>query len=391
MIIYPGNNKLAVLPTYSRMCRFSILVRLFTLFAIHTYYFCTYSVLMELQKSECLALKTYMHNYSRRLTFLGKSYIANSRFVSLIVTCLYAIEFALWLNILLFCFGDVHPNPGALSTSSSDNSISSATIFSSPNTSHNLSFVHDNVQSIPPKLEILHAELFKFDILAFTETWFSQTDNSYDLLLQSYNRPERKNRVGDSHGGVILYIKEGIHYYRRKDREIRGIESIWVELANKHNCILFGLFYRPHGSSINYYSDIENSLNLAVDTDISSIIVTGDFNLNVLNQTTLRKIEHFCTQFSLHQSVNQPTHFTEHSSSLIDILLVSNKDNLILSGVGDPYLNQVIRYHCPIYVNFRSQMLTPLCVIFGVLSKVTTTYCVGKLLLLSGPRYKVMT
>ena len=100
---------------------------------------------MELQKSECLAHKTYMHNYSRRLTFLGKSYIANSRFVSLIVTSLYAIEFALWLNILLLCFGDVHPNPGAQSTPSSDNSISSATIFSSLNTSHNLSFVHDNV------------------------------------------------------------------------------------------------------------------------------------------------------------------------------------------------------------------------------------------------------
>ena len=229
----------------------------------------------------------------------------------------------------------------------------SAIIFSSLSTSHNLSFVHYNVQSILPKLEILHAELFEFDILAFTETWLSPTDDSDDLLLQSYNRPERKDRVGDSHGGVILYIKEGIRYKRRKDLEIRGIESIWVELANKHKRILFGLFYRPPGSSINYYSDIENSLNLAVDTDISDIIVTGDFNFNVLHPTTLRKIEYFCTQFSLHQSINQPTHFTEHSFSLIDILLVSNNDHLILSGVGDPFLNQEIRYHCPIYGIFK--------------------------------------
>ena len=321
MIIFPGNNKLAVMPTYNRMCRFFILMHLLTLFAIHKYYFCTYSVLLELQERECLAHKTYMHNYSRKLTFPGKSTIANTRFVLLIVTCLYAIESALWLNILLLCSGDVHLNPGPLSTSSSDNSISSAsstmsaTIFSSLNTSHNLSFVHYNVQSILPKLEILHAELFEFDILAVTETWLSPTDDSDDLLLQSYNRPERKDRVDDSHGGVILYIKEGIHYKRRKDLEIRGIESIWVELANKHKRILFGLFYRPPGSSINYYSDIENSLNLAVDTDISDIIVTGDFNFNVLNPTTLRKIEYFCTQFSLHQTINQPTHFTEHSSS----------------------------------------------------------------------------
>ena len=86
------------------------------------------------------------------------------------------------------------------------------TILSSLHTSHNLSFVHYNVQSILPKLEILQAELIKFDILAFTETWLSSVDNTEDLLLQSCNIPERKDRVGDSHGGVTLYVKKGIHY-----------------------------------------------------------------------------------------------------------------------------------------------------------------------------------
>ena len=56
----------------------------------------------------------------------------------------------------------------------------------------------------------------------------------------------------------------------------------------------------------------------------------GDFNSNTLNPLMSRKIESLCTQFSLHQAINQPTHFTEHSSSLIDILLVSNKDHLLL-------------------------------------------------------------
>ena len=56
-----------------------------------------------------------------------------------------------------------------------------------------------------------------------------------------------------------------------------------------------------------------------------------------------------CMQFSLYQSISQPTHFTEHSSSLIDIILVSNKENLILSGVADPFLNQDVRFHCPVY------------------------------------------
>ena len=66
-----------------------------------------------------------------------------------------------------------------------------------------------------------------------------------------------------------------------------------------------------------------------------------------------RKIESLCTQFSLHHTINQLTHFTEHSSSLIDILLVSSKDHLILSGAGDPFFNQEIRYHFPIYGIFK--------------------------------------
>ena len=92
---------------------------------------------------------------------------------------------------------------------------------------------------------------------------------------------------------------------------------------------------------------------MAVDTDIADIIVTGDFNLNVLNARTSRKIECLCSQFSFYQSIDQPTHFTENSSSLIDIILVRNKDNLLLSGVGDPFLSQDLRYHCPIYGIFR--------------------------------------
>ena len=61
-------------------------------------------------------------------------------------------------------------------------------------------------------------------------------------MLQSYNTHERKDRVDDGYGGVILCVKEGIHYKRTDDLEITGIESIWIELVNKHKHILFGVF-----------------------------------------------------------------------------------------------------------------------------------------------------
>ena len=261
--------------------------------------------------------------------------------------------------LLLSSCGDVHPNPGPLSTSSTSSSYSSSsgmstTLFSSLDLSHNLSFVHYNVQSIFSKLELLETELIEFDVLAFTETWLSPSTDTNEVLLHSFNTPERKDREGDNHGGVMIYVKDCLHYRRRADLESRNIESIWIELSNNHKRVLFGLFYRPPNSDSNYFSGIEDSIALAVDSPgISEIIITGDFNLNVLNPPTARKIDSICTQFSFYQSINQPTHFTENSSSLIDILLVNNKTHLIVSGVDDPFLNQEIRHHCPIYGIFK--------------------------------------
>ena len=102
-----------------------------------------------------------------------------------------------------------------------------------------------------------------------------------------------------------------------------------------------------------YHSSLEDSIHLAVDRDIDDIIITGDFNFNMLSSQYTRKINSLCQQFSLFQSISEPTHFKENSSSLIDLLLVSNKDRIIVSGVGDPFLHQDLRYHCPVFGVFN--------------------------------------
>ena len=255
--------------------------------------------------------------------------------------------------MLLLRAGDIQPNPGPRSVASSSGSSFSSNlstdVFSHLNLSNNLSFVQYNVQSVLNKLDVLQAELFEIDILSFTETWLSPDIATEDLMLRSYNTPERKDRHGDPHGGVIIYVKEGIHYKRRHDLELRGIESIWIELVHNHKSIFYGLFYRPPNANAQYFLNIEDSVALAIDTGISDVIVTGDFNFNFLNSQSRRKIDSLCTQFSLYQSISQPTHYTEHSSSLIDVILISNKDNLLFSGVGDPFLNHEHRYHCPVF------------------------------------------
>ena len=73
----------------------------------------------------------------------------------------------------------------------------------------------------------------------------------------------------------------------------------------------------------------------------------------MLNIQSSLKIKDLCEQYSLKQTINEPTHFTEHSSSLLDIILSSNVAHLIFSGVGDPLLTQEVRYHCPTYGIFN--------------------------------------
>lgn len=64
-----------------------------------------------------------------------------------------------------------------------------------------------------------------FDILAFSETWLTLATQNDELMVESFSQPKRKDRVGDSHGGVILYVKGSLNYRHRADLELRGIEK----------------------------------------------------------------------------------------------------------------------------------------------------------------------
>ena len=102
-----------------------------------------------------------------------------------------------------------------------------------------------------------------------------------------------------------------------------------------------GITRRANSDSI-YLSNIEKLFGLAIDTDISDIIITSDFNLNVTNPNTLRKLESICSQFSFYQLIVKPTHVTEQSLCIINLIIATHNDNLVLSGVVDPFLKQNI-------------------------------------------------
>ena len=95
--------------------------------------------------------------------------------------------------------------------------------------------------------------------------------------------------------------------------EIDGIDCISLELTLRNKTVLFSVFYRPPNVSAQTLVDIENTIDLAFDTNIENIIATGDFNLNCLDSGSKRRFSSVFDQYNLAHLVREPTHFTENS------------------------------------------------------------------------------
>ena len=266
-----------------------------------------------------------MHHY-RLQRIKGVNYLNN-------------FELSVFLAMILYRAGDVEKNPGPENDNTSDTSSST----SYPVFNGNFSVVHYNVQSVQHKLDIIEPEFANFSIVSLTETWLNESILNQDLMLNNFQSPYRRDRVGDSHGGILVFVKDCIPCKRRADLELINIECIWVEVNVRNKTILVGTFYRPPNSHPLILNDIENSIGLAVDTGISDIVILGDFNLNMLAIQSQRKITDLCQQYGLIQLINEATNFTESSASIIDLIMVSNKNSVDISGVGEPFLMQDIR------------------------------------------------
>ena len=252
------------------------------------------------------------------------------------------------LLIILLC-GDIEINPGP---SSSISSIADSLDYLFANEKLDvqdlLTFTCLNVQSILPKIDIIEAELGDRDIILLTETWLKNITPNRLVELKNFKEPYRNDRAGDQvGGGVMIYVKNNIPSTRRQDLEVQTLECLWVEVFVKKTKILFGLFYRPPNSIASHWDHISYSVEKALNSGIDKIIVMGDFNENLLTQTQ-GKLNNILVQNGLYQAISEPTFFHEASSSLLDPLIINDKDFLLYSEVSENILEANIRYHCPI-------------------------------------------
>ena len=163
----------------------------------------------------------------------------------ILFNCLKILFLAIsWSYLLLLLSGDVELNPGPLSADLSSSTDSSFSYMNVSVFENNFSLVHYNVQSLLHKIGQIELELSNFDVIALSETWLSPAIKDDDIKLANFQDPFRKDRHINNYGGVIVYVRENIPCKRRRDLELQGLESIWLELKLKSKVVLFGLFYR---------------------------------------------------------------------------------------------------------------------------------------------------
>ena len=120
-------------------------------------------------------------------------------------------------------------------------------------------------------------------------------------------------------------LKNNIPCKRKTDLEVDRVEYVRLEIRLKNETVLLGTFYRAPNSSIDVHNKIESSIDLVFDTNIFNIMA-----ILITNISSRRKAASFFDPYRLVQLIDEPTHFTEASDSIIDILLARNISSVLM-------------------------------------------------------------
>ena len=212
-----------------------------------------------------------------------------------------------------------------------------------------------------------------FDIISLQETWCKDTDYCEYLSLPTHNLILKNRPVVKERGGLGIYIRKKLNYRTLSDIKFPPdkhllYDCLFIEIENLNkNKILFGNIYRTPGAIDDFNEDLNSLLN-SVKNNYSQIIITGDFNINLININTQETAALFMDSMmssGLLPNITLPTRISPDSATLIDNIfttknLTPNKSGIIESSISDHY-PQFISYNnirktrpkLPKYIQYR--------------------------------------
>lgn len=220
-------------------------------------------------------------------------------------------KFSVILLLLLLVFMDIESNPG-------------------PN-SGELSVFHLNVRSIRNKLDYIEDIAGEYDVLCLSESHLDDQVHTDDLLLQGFHSPFRLDR-NFAGGGVIIYVNNLLKVDRLPNLEHPGDEAIWLKVTLHNIDFIICTIYRPENSILPFWENLRSSIYTAFDIS-PNVIITGDFNVDLLTVQPNHVFLEIISSFSLSNVILEPTRICQTRSSLLDPILLSDSLSCIDSSV----------------------------------------------------------
>ena len=211
-----------------------------------------------------------------------------------LVQGIVGLSLVLHMSILLYCSGDIHPNPG-------------------PVFLNDINISHSNIRSLrsyKDKLDHIRCNLAdQFNIITLSETWLYNSIQSKYLHLLGFQPPFRRDRPDNSgYGGVLAWVSQQLAAKRRTDLEIAELEGLWLEIRAHNNKFLLGVFYRPPNSGASFWDFLQESVDNVKSGPIKNIVITGDFNADPGTQAGL-VLQNFVNANHLRLHITEPKRY----------------------------------------------------------------------------------
>ena len=210
------------------------------------------------------------------------------------------------------------------------------------------SVFHTNISSLKANFDNLHTLLAQmpmtFDIISLTEVWnnIDLNNNFYPKDIEGYNIyngiPGKTKNSGSG-----FYIKNNIDFIDRPDLDKHDknnnneFTAKWIEIQNKKdsNILVASIYRHPHYNDTLFYEYL-NFIMSIIHKENKLIIITGDFNYNLLKCNVNEEISNFlnCMYTNLLQPyIIYPTRFVGNAKpSLIDNIFSNAINREIISG-----------------------------------------------------------
>ena len=212
-----------------------------------------------------------------------------------------------------------------------------------------------NIRSVRKNLVSLldqNTDYDKYDVICLNETCANVdklANGLDDVLIEGFHPPihQAPARLSYKGGGLLVYVNKRI--CEEDDIESINLEQdpntdgevlfLKIKSCKKFsNTVIIGNVYRSPSSqnTQNFNTILDNSLTKLDRHKNKQILITGDFNIDLIQYDTderSRELIDITSNHGFSQVISRPTRITDHSSSLIDHIYTNKISKVISSCV----------------------------------------------------------